>query len=138
MRSLEQVNTQNRISGHRLSVAKILLGMTNAQFSEFLNHEPSGHYMSQIFSGYKRMSEDRIRKVAKATGYRYEWLAGFDDWQTEEDRLRDPAVIADAQKVILYQMGIEPASMSDKDRAFLFQMMIKMGRVIAEDLTAKK
>lgn len=136
---MDRTSEKKRIlSGKRIKAAKTLLGFTNVSFAHEFGYESSGHYVCRIFNGEKGMTEDNLKRLSDLIGWRYEYLAGLDDWQTEKDRLRDPAVIADAQKVILYQMGIEPASMSDKDRAFLFQTIQKIGSVFAGELPAKK
>lgn len=75
------------IYGKRLKEEAKRHGMTCPDMAELLGYSLDGKQISAIYSGYRKLSDDRFATLSKTWGVREDYLRCNDDWRTDEDAL---------------------------------------------------
>lgn len=75
----------NPASGVRLKSLLAAKGMTQKEFAGKFNY--TEQHVSQIVKGKRRLTPEAAHKIADEFFCRYEWLMGYDDFETVNDRI---------------------------------------------------
>lgn len=81
-RKREEINPQ---SGLRLKSLLITKGITQKEFAERFGY--TEQHISQIIKGKRRLTSEMAHRIAEDFFCRYEWLMGYDDFRTINDRI---------------------------------------------------
>lgn len=96
--------------GSRIKAEARSHGLKNDAMAEIL-HYSWGKTVSDIYSGKRKLTEDRLNTLTKLWGVRKNYLRGIDDWRTDADMLKyahiDDVKAFSACREYLHTIGID-------------------------------
>ena len=103
----------NPVSGLRLKSLLATKGITQKDFAAKLGY--TEQHISQIIKGKRRLTAEMAHKVAEEFSCRFEWLMGYDDFETLNERLHaisdaDYEIRQSIMKILemrMYEIGTE-------------------------------